>query len=650
MRVYELSKEFGVSTKELLRVLHEGGFELKSHMAVLSEEAIAFLNKHFLTEDRSMDTEKIASTAKKENDSKRKEKKVKADTQPKLKKIVIAPMSLAQFALESRLLVNEIILFLLRIGIVATKNQVLPADVVRRLAEHYGLEIVEPALVQEEPEEVITPEEEEGLKGRLPIVVVLGHVDHGKTTLLDFIRKTRVAIKEKGGITQHIGAYEATTKHGKVVFLDTPGHEAFSGIRQRGIRVADIAILVVAADDGVMPQTIEAIKFAKSMNVPIVVAINKIDKVDEQRIEVVKRQLTDYDLLPEEWGGDTIIAPISAKEGVGVDQLLEILLLQAQIMEVRANILGSGKGYILESKIEKGYGSVATLICQHGVVKVGDYFICNNTAGRVTSLIDSYGTHIKSAGPSTPVQIAGFDSLPRAGDYFKVVPKEEYKRKRSKLEDGRKKFITPRLIQEGAISIILKTDTHSSKEALLKSIEDVSKKSEEGGFNLIHADVGDINESDVELAFNIGAHIIGFNVKTEAKATATAKRRGIAIKFFSIIYRLIDELERQIEATKKIEMIKTKVGEATVLRIFDIKGVGIVAGSYVNNGRFVREGYVVVWRKDTKVGEGKIISLQREKKAAKEVLAGFECGFVVEGITDWLENDRVECFIEVPKK
>lgn len=428
MRVYEFAKKNNLSSKKIIEQLRKGGFEIQSHMSVLDDKALKFLTNLQTKQDKK---------PQKKNEVERIAKKQKRNSLPlteslsekKVDVIIITgePVNLTDFAQKIGKPVNELIITLLRWGIIVTKNQGVADDIIIRLAQHYGIAIEQHHNEEKQSKEKIEVKKiEAGLKERLPVVVVLGHVDHGKTTLLDFIRKTRVAKKEKGGITQHLAAYEATTKQGNIIFLDTPGHEAFSKIRQRGSKVADIAVIVVAADDGVMPQTIEAIEHAKAMELPIIVAINKIDKVDESRIEVIKRELAQHGVLPEEWGGSAICIPVSAKFGQGVDQLLDIIILQAQIMELRASWTGSGKGYVLEAKFEKGRGPVATIICQHGILKIGDYFKCGQTGGKVNSLIDSYGKSIKKVGPSIPVQVAGFVNLPEVGDYFEAIKKEEY--------------------------------------------------------------------------------------------------------------------------------------------------------------------------------------------------------------------------------
>ena len=660
MRIYEFSKEKNISTKKLIELLREGGFAVKSHMSVLEGDARTFLEnalqpkkndkakaseEPIKKEKKPIKAPKVPKPSKKETkDRSVRQKKIEESLRPK--EITSESKSVGEAAQIIGRPVTELIVTLLKWGIVATKNQIIAEDVVVRIAEHYDVSVVKPEVKKEE--EAVQKRAVKGdLKERIPVVVVVGHVDHGKTTLLDFIRKTRVAAREKGGITQHLGVYEASTPHGNIIFLDTPGHEAFGKIRQRGIKVADIVILVVAANDGVMPQTVEAIKHAKSMHVPIIVAINKMDKVDESRIEVVKRQLSQHDVLPEEWGGDVIYVPISAKMGTGINQLLEMVILQAQMMELRASTTDPAKGFVLESKLERGRGPVATIICQHGEVNLGDYFVCGKTSGHISSMVDSYGRRITKAGPVIPVQVAGFEELPSAGDYFEVVSKEDYRKAKS-ASAGRRTIPGKRFIHEGGINLIIKADTDSSKEALIDSIDKLSKRLN-NGFNIIYSGVGDISEGNVEFAFNTGSQIVGLHVKTETNATSLAQRRSITIMHHDIIYKLLESLEARAESIKEIEMVRTKIGEAFVLRVFDIKKIGVVAGSYVKDGRFSRDGYAVVFRDDKKVGEGKITSLQREKKVVKEVHAGYECGFIVEGFSDWQVDDRVECYLDIPK-
>lgn len=676
MRVYELSKELNISNKQLLDLLQNAGVDVKSHMSVLDDKAVLTV-KNILQKKQSedLDIKSTKQSEKQKNMEVQNQKPVlvsqKAESGPLLEKkssvlpettdiksaempvqgFVIQPMTVTQFAEKTGKLVNDVILTLLKWRIVSTKNQIMSNDVLIRLAEHYDIKI-------EKNSPVVKPKEMEiprlvsvagsKLKERSPIVVVLGHVDHGKTTLLDFIRKTRVASKEKGGITQHLGAYEAVTDHGNIVFLDTPGHEAFSKIRQRGLRVADIAILVVAADDGIMPQTVESIKQIKSLDIPVIVAINKIDKADSARVEIIKRQLAQYDILCEEWGGQVICVPISAKTGFGVDKLLEMIILQSQMMELRADISSAARGYLLEAKLEKGRGVVATLLLQQGEIRIGDYFVCGKTVGRITTIVNSFGKNVSLISPFIPVQISGFAELPEVGDLFAVVSKEEYLKART-AHDYQPASTLKGMKKENYINVIIKTDNNSSKEALIESIERLSKNLEVG-IHIVYIAVGDLNESDIELAYNTGSQIIGLHIKAESNAIILSQKRKVNIRLFDIIYKLLEALEEQAKREQKVEMVQTKIGEAIVRRVFDIPNVGVVAGCYVKDGRFTKDGYIKVWRGRQKVGEGKITSLQREKKSVKEVHTGFECGFVVQDLKDWAVDDRVECYIDIPKK
>ncbi len=557
--------------------------------------------------------------------------------------IEIAAMTVGDFAQKAHKPVSEVIMTLLKQGVAATKNQQINEKVVAQLAQTYELEVAQKS--SEKPVEAMMKEmKAEGVwKERLPVVVVIGHVDHGKTTLLDFIRKTRVAAREKGGITQHLGAYEVTMPQGHCVFLDTPGHEAFSLLRARGIKVADIAVLVVAADDGVMPQTLEAIKRAKMANIPIIVAINKVDKATPAQIEQVKRQLAQHDLLPEDWGGQTICQPISAKTGQGVDALLDIIILQSQMMDLKANMSVPAAGYILESRMEKGRGPVATVICQHGVLKVGDTFRAGSITGKVSSLVDSYGNRVQEIGPSLPVQVAGFSDLPFVGDVFEVITPQEARKGVSgptRAEPVYKKM------QENEIPLIIKADNASSREALVNALSKLT--SDHRAVSIVYAGVGDISEGDVILAADTGAIMYGFHVKLQPGVTPLVHKHNVDIKQFDIIYKLIEDVEALLEAGKPIKMQTKKIGEAIVLKVFDIKDLGVIAGAHVKSGRFIKDGKVIVWRGKHKVGEGTIKGLQRDRKSVKEVHTGFECAFLVDGFDTWEVDDRVECFQEVP--
>jgi len=647
MRIYEFSKEHDIPTKDVVLLLTKNGFDVKNHMSVLDAEALKFLAAHYKIkgEKKQSSASKAITSDHDKSSSVKNGRKERPTGSAGLAsdQFFLAPMTVAEFAEKSKKPVNDLIVSLLKMGIVAAKNQVLPEDVVASLAAHFSLPIVKP-----ESDLVSTLKEIEVEKGvfetRPPVVVVLGHVDHGKTTLLDFVRKARVAAREKGGITQHLGAYQVDTSLGDIIFLDTPGHEAFYKIRGRGAGVADIAILIIAADDGVMPQTIEAIKHAKSAKIPIIVAINKVDKVEKSRVDGILQSLAQYDLLPEEWGGDVIVVPISAKFGQGVDQLLEMIILRSQLMELTADIEGPAKGYILESRPEKGRGSVGTVLCNHGNLKIGDFFLCGKTGGKVSSLVNSSGQRVKVVGPSVPVQVAGFDDLPEVGAFFEVVSEAEYRKAKSKTGDRR---AAQRPLVEGAINLLVKADTNSSKEALIGAIAKLGKKIG-CDFNIIHSAVGDVSESDIMLASNTSAIIYTFHVKVEHNAQALAQRQGVLIEVYDVIYKLLDSLEELAEKGKEVEKVLSKIGEAVVRKVFDIKGVGVIAGCYVKDGRIVRNGTVTIWRGKNKIGSGPISSLQRERRVVKEAHAGFECGIIIDGYTDWAVDDRVECFLEVP--
>lgn len=691
MRVYEFAKEQGVSSKDLLALLSEQGFELSSHMAVLTDPALQFLRQKFEKKAEVTSAKNVpaspapkliaheVSAAPQESNSRLKEERIvskaphmqqvervsapaprvleekshiieKKSTHVAPKGVILQPYVLSDFAALLGKGSSDLILTLLKWGILSNKNQLLTEELVARIAEHYEVPVTRP--VVEKPKEqklIYSSGSAEHLIERQPVVVVMGHVDHGKTTLLDFIRKTRVAAKEKGGITQHLGAYEAHTPQGNIVFIDTPGHEAFSKIRVRGTKVADIVILVVAADDGVMPQTIEALKHAQSMEVPIIVAINKVDKVDKTRVDVVKRDLaTQHQLLPEEWGGQTIYVPISAKTGLGIDKLLEMVILQSQLMELKAESKGKVLGYVLESKLEKGRGVVATILTQHGVLKVGDYFTAGRTTGKISSMVDSFGHRVNDVGPSHPVLVAGFDELPEAGDLFEVVAKDAYLKIKQTGPTVRTVAPQRSMQDEKATILIIKTDTNSSKEALLESIAKLSKKMDRG-FMVLQAGLGNVNESDIILAQDTGALIYTLHAKAEPSAVLLAQRSKVKIASFEIIYKLLENLQELSESMAPVKMVRTKVGEAIVRKVFDIKNLGVIAGAYLKQGIFSRDGWIVAWRGSKKIGEGKITSLQRDKNAVKEVHAGYECAFMVENITDWQVDDRVECFLERPE-
>ena len=655
MRVYEFSKQLKLTNKQVLDALNQGGYDVQSHMAALSPEAEQFLNKHFSKAKAPVVKKKAAPAAPKKVVSKPidaqavKKPKSKADVaKEKPSEVVtepegleLAPIMLSELALRIGKPANELILFLLKKGIPCTRNQVLSVELVKDIAQEY--EIPTRQSVGQQYPSIEKKKDSTGSELRFPVIVIMGHVDHGKTTLLDFIRKTRVALKEKGGITQHLGAYNVSTPHGQLVFLDTPGHEAFTRIRARGANVADIAILIVAADDGVMPQTVEAIKHAQAVGIPIIVAINKIDKATATQIESTKRQLAQYDLLPEEWGGQTICVSISAKDGSGVDELLELVVLQSELMELKTDTTVPAKGFVLEAKLERGRGPTATLILHEGMLKLTDFFVAGQAFGRVNAIIDCNGKALKEVGPSIPVQVSGFGKLPEAGVLFSVVSQQEYKRARD--SKGLISQIDKRqpIFAEG-FNVILKADNKSSKEAIIGSFDKIARKAKRA-INVIHATLGDITESDISLAYNTGALIYGFQVKTEAKAAILAKKDNVVPKHFGIIYQLLDDIQERLIQKKEVKTL-VQIGTAEVRKVFSIKDVGVIAGCYVTDGILSRNGRIVALRKDKKIGEGPIKSLERDRKAVKEAHKGYECAFLVDGFDGWQVGDTAQCYIE----
>jgi translation initiation factor IF-2 len=472
----------------------------------------------------------------------------------------------------------------------------------------------------------------------------MGHVDHGKTTLLDAIRQTNVADKEFGGITQHIGASVVEYNGKKIVFLDTPGHEAFTTLRARGAQVTDIAVLVVAADDGVMPQTIEAINHAKAADVPIIVAINKIDK-PEANPDKVKQQLSDYGLIPEEWGGDTIMVPISAKRKQGIENLLEMILLVAEIQELRADPNAIPKGVIIETRIDKGRGPVGTVIVQEGTLKLGQYFVAGSVKGKIRTMFDDKNRPLKEAPPSQPVEISGFEELPIAGDILQVVKNE--KEAEEIIEERRKKKEVSSFeivgLGEKIIPFIIKADTQGSLEAILQTINKLD--TQDFTIKIIHSAVGSISESDVMLASASKAFIIGFNVRPDSKANDAITREKVQAKTYRVIYEIIDDIQNIIKGLKKPEIKEVVIGRAEVKATFNIPKVGTVAGVYVREGKIQRNAKIRVIRDGVIIYDGRIASLKRFKEDVTEVLTNFECGLGLENFGDIKPGDQLEVYV-----
>ncbi len=550
----------------------------------------------------------------------------------------------------------EVIKKFMELGYMPTANQPVDLDAAQLVADAFGIK-VEVVQVEEEPEFEEAPEDKTKLVPRPPMVTIMGHVDHGKTSLLDAIRQTRVAEKEAGGITQHIGAYKVNLNNKDIVFLDTPGHEAFTTLRARGAKVTDIVVLVVAADDGVMPQTVEAINHAKAANVPIIVAINKIDK-PEANPQKVRNELSEHGIIPEEWGGQNIFVEVSAKKRIGIENLLEMILLQAEVLELKADPSRSARGTIIESKLDRTRGPVATVLIQNGALKVGDAFVAGTTFGKVRALTDDTGRRIEIATPSTPVEVTGFSELPQAGDTFVVVGDErkarqitllrqqkqrlkELSKEKVKLDDLYTK------IQEGKIkelNLIIKADTQGSVEGLRKAIESITHP--EVKVRILHAAVGGINESDVLLASASNAIIIGFNVRPEMKASQTAEREGVDVRLYNVIYDAIDDVKKALEGMLAPTLKEKILGRAEVRQLFQISKVGTVAGSYVIDGVITRASdRIRVIRDNIVVYEGRIASLKRFKEDVKEVQSGYECGILIENFNDIKVGDILENYV-----
>jgi translation initiation factor IF-2 len=583
------------------------------------------------------------------------EKKKKEEQEEEIKIVQIPEIiTVRELAELLRVPPNVVMAELLKRGVLATINQTVPSEVALQVAEALGFL----AEVKKEEEEVLEeeiPDHWEKLP-RPPIVVVMGHVDHGKTTLLDTIRKTNVAEREKGGITQHIGASVVQLPDGrKITFLDTPGHEAFTSLRARGAQVTDIAVLVVAADDGVMPQTVEAINHAKAFNVPIIVAVNKIDKpgADPQR---VRRELSELGLIPEEWGGDTIFVDISAKTGQNVETLLEYILLLAELLELKARVEGPAEGTVIESKLDKQRGPIATLIVQEGTLKVGDSVVAGTTYGKIRAMFDDKGRKLNSAGPSTPVEVLGFEELPMAGDTFMVVEDEkkarqiaeirkQKKEQQEKLSKGLMLEDVFKKIEEGELKelkLILKTDTVGSLEALKKALTELSRP--EVSVRILHGAVGGITENDVMLAKASQAIIIGFNTRPDLKAKEAAEREKVDIRLYSIIYEAIEDVKNALRGLLKPIQKEVVLGSAEVRATFKIKGVGTVAGCYVLDGKIVRNANARLIRDGVVIYTGKIESLRRFKEDVQEVARGFECGVKLKDYNDVKVGDVIECY------
>ena len=554
--------------------------------------------------------------------------------------------------------VTEVIKSLLMLGVVANQNQVLDRDTVELIAAEYGFDVKDEVVTDAiEFEKIVFDDKEEDLSPRPPVVTIMGHVDHGKTTLLDTIRNTRITSTEAGGITQHIGAYQVEYDGKKITFIDTPGHEAFTQMRARGAQVTDITVLVVAADDGVMPQTREAIEHAKAAGVPIIVAINKIDK-DTANPERVMQQLSEIGLLPEEWGGDTIYCRISALKNEGIDELLDMILLVSELRELKANYNRLASGTVIEAKLDRGRGPVATLLVQNGTLRVGDSIVVGTTYGRVRAMTNEWGKPLKEATPSTPVEIIGLQSVPQAGDRFMVFADDKEARKiaEARAEKQREKELKPRRaltlddlfaqIQEGELkelNLIIKADVQGTAEALGAALMKINVEGVK--INIIRQAVGAITESDVTLASASHAIIIGFNVRPTGRTRELAKEEGVDIRLHNVIYKVIEEIEAAMKGLLDPVYEEKVIGEAEVRETFKVSRIGTIAGCYVANGVVRRNSLCRVIREGVVIYEGKINSLRRFKDDVREVAQGYECGMTIENFNDIKVGDVIECYI-----
>lgn len=689
-RVYELAKELEINSKDLIELLHAMGFTPKSHMSVLTDEEVALITEELsgeiapaeVTEDESRHQNKSKKTGR--NNSKKEavktEKKAEEteskpeEAVPHKKKgrnrnqqeereddqgvVINVPITVKGFSEQLSLSSTEVIMKLMQMGIMANINQNIDEDAVLLLADEFGVKVKIGNVSEDAEEEGIEnfEDREEDLIPRSPIITVMGHVDHGKTSLLDAIRNTNVTAKESGGITQHIGASEVFLGDKKIVFLDTPGHEAFTAMRARGAQVTDIAVLVVAADDSVKPQTVEAISHARAANVPIIVAVNKIDKpgADPSR---VKQDLTEHNLLVEEWGGDVICVPVSAKTGEGIDHLLEMILLMAEMLELKANPNRLAKGTVIEARLDKAKGPVASVIIQNGTLEVGMPVVAGTCAGRVRAMMNDKGHAIKKAGPATAVEILGLSDVPEAGDEFNAVKEDKVARqiveKRQKKLKQETMKASARItledlfsqIEKGEIkdlNIIIKADVQGSVGALQQSLEKLSN--EQVQVKIVYSGVGTITESDIMLASASNAVIIGFNVRPMANISALAERESVEIKTYRVIYEAIEDVEAAMKGMLDPVYREVVLGKIEIRQTFKVPGIGTIAGAYVLEGKVQRNAEIRLIRDGIVIHEGKISSLKRFKDDAKEVMKGFECGIGIENYNDIKEGDIIEAF------
>ncbi len=689
VRVYQLAKELGTTSKKLIEVMEGMDIKVNNHMSTLTDDEAKKVMSRLTGKEDEKSPEELEKEAVKEKSAseadgaaseKKKEKKkdqepaapsrkarkmiqeekraaMLKEQKPKIK--LEGQVTVAELAAHLDITPAQLITQLLDIGVMANVNQPLDFETVELIAEDYGVEV--DYKEDQLEEELMAVHEEQGDDFeeilRKPVVTVLGHVDHGKTLLLDAIRKENVISGEFGGITQHIGAYQVSFNDKNIVFLDTPGHEAFTAMRARGAQVTDIAILVVAADDGVMPQTVEAINHAKAAQVPVLVAINKIDK-PEANLERVKQQLAEQDLIPEEWGGDTIVVPVSAIKHEGLDELLEMVLLLAEVSELKCCPERNARGSVVEANLDRGRGPVATVLVQDGTLRVGQPIICGSIAGKVRAMNNDRGERVEQAGPATPVEIIGLSEVPMAGDSFQVVSSERVARdvaekRAEKIKEASQRVQRVTLedlfkqIQDGEVkdlNLILKADVQGSVEALKDALFKLSL--EEVKIKVIHTGVGAINESDVMLASASNAIVIGFNVRPDSNARKLAEINEVDIRLYRIIYEAIEDIKAAVTGMLKPIMKEVIQGQVEVRQVFKASRLGNIAGSYVTEGKISRNSQVRVIRDGTVVHEsGRLASLKRFKDDVREVSSGYECGILLENFNDLREGDIIEAYV-----
>jgi translation initiation factor IF-2 len=701
VRIHELAKELKMNSKDLVVRLRQMGYTVKNHMSTIEEKDIIAIRKRLRPDGRKDKKGKNAAPQKPAEDAEAKEKDfrkraqqrkeelrqkkeqnkrkimakvetpfrsrtkrkrkdyqrtVSADTEPK--KIIIEDKITVQ-ELANYLHVNgsEVIIKLIDLGVMASLNQVIDSETATLVASEFGVDVeVQDEVVELEAALDDEPDRPENMRSRPPVITVMGHVDHGKTSLLDYIRHTDVTATEAGGITQHIGAYQIEVKGKKITFLDTPGHEAFTTMRARGAQATDIAVLVVAADDGVMPQTVEAINHAKAAGVPIVVAINKMDKPGANP-DIVKQQLTEYGLVAEEWGGTTICVPVSAKKGTGIDQLLEMLLLVAEMEELKANPKSLARGIVIEAELDKGRGPVATVLIQKGTLHIGDQILVGTSSGKVRAMHDFKGRRIDQALPGVPVEILGLSQVPAAGDFLYAVYEEKLARqiaekryeKKRQIENVIPEKVTLeelfKQIKEGKVkelNLVVKADVRGSVEALIQALEKMGDQ--EVRINIIHSGVGAITETDVMLASASNALVIGFNVRPDVNAKKAAESQKVEIRLYRVIYEALDDLKAALEGLLEPIYKEVSVGRAEVRDLFHIPKVGMIAGCNILEGKAVRNNKARVIRDGVVIYEGVIDSLKRFKDDVREVAQGHDCGIGLDKFQDIKVGDILEIY------